>query len=126
MNKRFGFKEIRTSMGLFDFDVICIVGDYKNAGKYIRWKFEDKEFSPEKWDLGYEPRGKCFFSQGYVPVIWIPKKPRTPREIATLAHECIHAVFHLFAWASLSMTRDTEEVLCHSTAHLVNNILKNL
>ena len=40
---KFGFKEIRINMGLFDFDIICIIGDYKNINKYIQWKFEDKE-----------------------------------------------------------------------------------
>lgn len=121
-------KEIRVSMGLFDFDVVCVVGDYENACKYTAWKFEDKfveELGIES-NYGYEARGKCFFRAGYVPVIWIPAKPKTPREIATLAHECLHAVFHLFEWVALPVSRDTEEVMTHAQAHLVTNILKGL
>ena|SRR3990167_8016815 len=122
---KFNLKEIRIEMGLFDFDVVCVIGDYKNLGKYIQWKFEDDSFDPEDFDMKYECRGKCCFKKGYVPVIWIPKKPRTPREYATLAHEALHAVYHLFDWANLPMTRDTEEVMTHSMAHIINNILED-
>lgn len=69
-------------------------------------------------------RGKCFFRGGYVPIIWIPKKPRTAREHATLAHECLHVIFHLFEWANIPITRDTEEVMTHSMAYLITNAIK--
>ena len=118
-----GFKEIRIEMGVFNFSIICIIGDYKNCGKYIQWKFEDKDFNAEAWDMNYIPNGKVFFRQGYVPILWIPRKPRTTREHATLAHEALHCVYHLFEWANLSMTRDTEEVVAHSMAYIVNEVL---
>lgn len=107
-------------MGIFDFDVICVIGDHKNLENYCRWKFEQKDFSLES---EYEARGWCIYRRGYVPVIWIPRLPKTPREHATLAHECLHAVYHLFAWASIPMTRDTEEVVTHSMSHLITKIL---
>jgi len=66
---KYGFKEKRIHMGVFDFSVISIIGDYKKTEKYIRWKFDDKDFSSAKWDMEYEPRGKVFFRQGYVPVL---------------------------------------------------------
>jgi len=118
-------KEIRISMGMFDFDVICVVGNYENAVKYSAWKFEDDFVIElgESSNKNYKPRGKCFFRAGYVPVIWMPQRPKTPREIATLAHECLHAVFHLLDWAAIPATRDTEEVITHAQAHLVTNIL---
>ena len=117
-----GLKEKRVSMGLFDFEVICIVGNYKKSLEYVKWKFQDKESNLEEFDMEYWPMGKCFFRRGYVPVIWIPRKPRTKREHATFAHECLHAVFHLFEWAGLPLTRDTEEVMTHSMAHLITNL----
>lgn len=121
MKKWKGITENRINMGAFDFDVIMVIGDYKTTLAYVSWKFEDKETDLEKWDMEYIPRGKCFFRQGYVPVVWIPRKPKTAREHATLAHECLHAVFHLFEWASLPLTRDTEEVMTHAMAHLIAN-----
>lgn len=110
-------------MAVFDFDILCVIGDYKNLGKYIQWKFEDKTFDPKDFDLGYECRGKCCFKRGYVPVIWIPKFPNKPREYATLAHECLHAVMYMFEWANIPSNRSTEEVITHSMAHVINEIL---
>lgn len=124
--KKLGLQEISVHMGVFDFSVTCAVGDYKKINEYISWKFDDNNFNVESWDKGYLARGKCFFKTGYVPIIWIPRKPRTSREHATLAHECIHAVFHLFDWASIPISRDTEEVFAHSTAHLITTILNFL
>ncbi len=119
--KEFGLVEKRIPMGLFDFTVLCVIGKYDGLESYIQWKFEDKDFSLRD---DYEPRGWCIYCPGYCPVIWIPKKPRNPREYATLAHECLHAVYHLFDWAGIKMTRDTEEVVTHSMAHIINSILK--
>lgn len=126
--KSLGLKEVRTSMGMFDFDVICVVGEYFAATKFVARKFEDEFFLEiaEDSNKGYVPRGKCFYRTGYVPIIWLPGKPKSPREVATLAHECLHAVMHLFDWAAVPVTRDTEEVFAHAQAHLVTNILTKL
>lgn len=118
-----GITENMIDMGIFDFRVIVLVGDYKTACAYVNWKFKDKT-NLEEYDMNYIPRGKCFFRPGYVPVIWIPKKPKTSREHATLAHECLHAIFHLFEWASIPITRDTEEVMTHAMSHLITNAIK--
>jgi len=124
MKKWKGITEKTIHMGVFDFSVIVIIGDYTTACAYVSWKLEDKETDLKSFDVGYEPRGKCFFRQGYVPVIWIPKRPKTAREHATLAHESLHAVFHLFEWANIPLTRDTEEVMTHAMAHIITNAVK--
>lgn len=124
--KALKLQEVRVKMGMFDFDVICIAGDYDKAAEYVAWKFEEKEFDAQESNKGYEPRGKCFFRTGYVPVVWIPKKPKTAREYATLSHECLHATMHLFDWAAVPTTPHTEEVMCHAMAHLITNILEGL
>ena len=124
MKKWKGITENRVHMGVFDFAVIVVIGDYKTACAYTLWKFEDKETDLEKWDMGYESLGKCFFRRGYAPIVWIPHKPRNSREHATYAHECLHAVFHLFDWANLPLTKDTEEVMTHSMGYLIANGIK--
>ena len=116
--------EIRTNMGLFAFDVITVVGSYDDALKYTLKKFEiDEDFDN---NFGFEPRGKCFYRIGCVPIVWIPKIPRTPREIATLSHEALHAVFHLHEWAGIPVTPETEEMTCHAMAHITNDVLEKL
>jgi len=105
-------------MGMFDYGVRFCIGEYKKAVEYVAWVYKiDKEdlFKPI-----HEPRGTCFNRPGYVPIIWVEKKPETPREIATLAHECIHAISYMFDWANMPFCNETEEAFCHATAHIMN------
>lgn len=125
-SKELGLQEIYIHMGMFDFAIYCIVGEYEKALEYVAWKFENEPYDADELTRGYAPRGQCLFKRGYTPVIWIPNMPNTPREHATLAHESIHAVMHLLDWVSLSVTADTEEVLAHGTAHLVKEILSKV
>ena len=108
-------------MGTFDFDVIVLVWDYKTALAYVSCKLDDKDTDLKLYDMGNIPRGKYFSRRGYAPIIWIPRKPKTAREHATYAHECLHVTFHLFEWANIPITRDTEEVQAHALAHLITN-----
>lgn len=112
---------------MFDFSVEFYVGDYKSAVKFASKKFEDdgEAIDDNTFTKGYEPRGQTLFRRGYVPIIWIPRRPVTSREHATLAHECIHAVMHLFDWVSLDVNRETEEVFAHAVAHLIDGFMEN-
>ena len=121
--KKIGFKEVNINMGMFDYGINCAIGNHKNIDEYIRVKFDDPEWKSD--DGGYEARGKCFYRSGYMPVIWIPKYPKTTREYATLAHESLHAMFHVFRWASMPVNDSTEEVMTHGMSHIINEILKS-
>ena len=109
-------------MGVFDYTVVCIVGDYGNVEKYLQWKYEDND----KLAVQEIPRGTVFLKPGYVPVLWIPRLPKTVREFATVGHEALHCVFHLFRWAKIPIDDSTEEVVAHSTAHIINEILSSM
>lgn len=124
--KKFGFSEIIVNMGIFDFSVIVIYGNQDNVQKYVNWKFEDENFSVVESQRGYEPRGQTFFCKGYVPIIWLPRKPKSPREYGTLSHECLHSIYHLFDWADVPMDRSTEEVAAHAMGHMVTEILEKI
>lgn len=121
--KRFGLREVSVHFGMFDYSMCCVVGPYTNVEKYIEWKFEDHGFETES---PYECRGRVFYRPGYVPVLWIPRLPRTPREYGTLCHEVLHVVSHLMDWASIKFTGDTEEAYCHAVGHAVTEILSKL
>lgn len=120
--KQLGLREYWVHMGLFDFTVLVVTGESKKLNEYLAWKYEDGGFDLESLDRGYECRGRCFYKKGYVPIVWVPRKPRTAREQGTFAHECTHAVFHMFEWAGLSINRETEEVMTHSIAHLIASV----
>lgn len=125
MKTKHGLSEIRVSMGMFLYDIICVVGPFKNLEKYLRWKFENNGKMPEEW-TNSNPKGLCCYSPGYVPVIWLPEKPKTTEQHGTLAHEAFHAMYHLFDWAGMKVTRDTEEVMAHGIGHIVRTILEAL
>lgn len=110
-------------MGTFDFQVNVVWGDYESAQKYVAYKFEDEETDLTTYDKGYTPRGKCFHRTDFCPIVWVPGVPKTPREIATLAHEMFHAVCLLMDWASVPLTTSSEEVYAHAQAHLVTEAL---
>lgn len=121
--KLLGLKELRVHMGLFDYEVQFIVGDYGKAVEFCSWMLDQPEIKDaetmEELDKGFVPRGRCFYKNGYMPIIWVPRKPRNDRERGTLAHECLHAVWWIFDWAGLPAVRETEEVMCHAMAHLI-------
>lgn len=120
---RHGLKAIRVHFGTFDFSFICLAGPYVNVEKYVAWKFDDPGY---KVDCPYEPRGRVFFRQGYVPVLWIPRRPRTAREHGTLAHEVLHVVGFLMEWADITYAKNNDEIFCHAVGHAVTHILEGL
>lgn len=125
--KKLGLKEYRVEMGFFDFTVLLLTGEYMKAVEFVAWKYDEGEnfIEEHKVDNG-NVRGKCFYRHCYVPCIYIPRKPKTAREYATLGHECNHAIYRLFAWAGIPMGSDTEEVFTHAQAHLVNGFLEQM
>lgn len=124
--RRLGLTVVDVYMGTFDFTVRCMVGDYEAGMKYAAHVFEvDFEYVVDGENFGYEARGKCYFRPGYVPIIWIPRRPHTAREHATLAHEIVHSVMHLFEWAHVPVNRDTEEVFAHAVGHIANGIYES-
>jgi len=126
-SKELGLTVIDTHMGLFDYTIRCVFGERDNAEQYVAYVFEEKETDHyEGFNRGYEARGTCYFRRGYVPIVWLPRPPETPREHATFAHEVIHAVHHLFEWSATPTIRDTEEVFAHSVAHVIANVYTKL
>jgi len=124
--KRLGLKVTDTHMGMFDFSIRCVIGDHDKALEYIAHVFDDTIEEMPDGNRGYEARGICYFRTGYIPIIWLPRYPQSSREISTLAHECIHAVNHLFDWAAVPLSKDTEETFAHAVGHAVNNILEKM
>ena len=78
--KKFNLREKHIHMGAFDFSVVVVFGDYKEACKFVLWKFDDKGTNLEALDKGHIPRGECLFRRGYIPIIWLPRKPKTASE----------------------------------------------
>lgn len=121
--KRLGFQAFDVHFGMFDYSVHVIVGPFANVEKYVRWKIDDP-----KLDLsGASPRGMHFGRRGWVPVLWIPRRPRTAREHGTVAHEALHCVRFMFqTWVGMPFDYDTDEAYCHAVGFLVTSILERV
>lgn len=127
MKKRLGLKEIRIDLGMFKYTIICVVGPYDRLPKYLAWKNDisageaTRSLNPE----GYKGLTFCYDKRA-VPIVWIPKAPSEPGDVATLAHEMIHAMFFFFRWVEMPVGDDSEEVLAHGVAHCVTTVLTEL
>jgi hypothetical protein len=118
-----GLQEVVVHFGAFDYLLTCVAGPPKNVGRYIAWKFDDPGYD---CDLS-EARGRFFYRKGWAPVIWIPRKPRTPEEHGTLSHELLHALREMLVdWAGMPLNVDTDEAFCHAMGHGVRTILAGL
>jgi hypothetical protein len=118
-------QEIRVDLGMFDNGLLCVVGPYEDLPRYVAWKHESPGSASARW--ANEPKGCYVHRTGYRPVIWIPRKPRTPDEYGTLAHEALHAVRWLMQdWADIDFDHDTQEVYCHALSHCVREVLSAL
>ncbi len=122
--KRLGFRSIDVHFGTFDFTMNVIVGGSRNLREYLVWKHGTDEipsFDPDS------ARAMYFCRKGYVPVIWLPRRPRASRDFAALAHEILHVLrYMLVDWAGIPLTRDTDEAFCHAMSFAMNETLEKL
>jgi hypothetical protein len=107
--------------GTYDFGINLVLSqDEERVLRFVRWKFEDKEYSVP---LGVS-RGRVFYRCGYCPILWLPNKPRTAREYGTLCHEVFHVVCSAMGWAAIPLADSSEEAYAHLIGYLTTEILK--
>lgn len=116
-------KKYLLSAGTYDFTYYLVIGkDCENIIKFVRFKFDDKDF-----EYHFQSRGAFFGRFNLVPILWLPQKPKTPREYATLAHECLHLVnYMLIRWAEMSHNLDSEEAFAHQLSKCMTDCLEKL
>lgn len=68
-----------------------------------------------------ERRGATYYHPRCHPVIVIKRKPKTPTEIGTLAHEAVHAVTNIFEKID---ERSWDEIYASSVGAIVREVLK--
>ena len=126
LRKKLRLTEYRLNMGMMNYTVLLVVGEFKSALEYAAWKFDDPRLIEEQQNDEFVALGKCWCREGYVPIVWVKRKPKTNRELATLSHECGHAIFRMFEWAGMNINGETEEAFLHAQAHLVNGFLEQM
>lgn len=106
-------------MGMFDYTIRIVFGSQRTAVEYVQWLYEDDGVVVQ-----HQRRGFCAYREGFIPVIWLPRRPRTAIEHGTLAHEAMHAVAHMTRWAGIPINESTDEVYCHAIGHVVRRVLE--
>lgn len=110
-------KEIKIPILNNEYSVIVCWGDNKAVKRTVnRWHQGCADLMSGLEDR----RGVCFYKHGHHPIIALPRFPKTPTEIGTLAHESVHAINHIFDSVS-EQTRD--EVFAHSVGAVVRTVL---
>lgn len=71
-------------------------------------------------------RGVTYRRHDCHPLIVLPRSPKTPQEIGTLAHEATHAILDIYDKVGEDNIAHTEEVFCHSVGAVVREVLKKL
>ena len=100
-----------------EYKVIVSWGDLKYTKNLMRiWGYKDPA---EQKDLDNR-RGVCFYNKECVPVIVLPRFPKTAEEIGTLAHEAFHAINNIFEKLDEPIH---DEVFAHSIGAVVRQVL---
>jgi len=116
-------KKYKLEAGTYDFGYYLVTSpDQKKVGKFIRDHFDDPS-----WDdpLEGERRGALYTRFNYKPILWIANIPKTPREYAILAHECLHlTIYILIRWAGMKLTyNESEEAFTHLLSKIMTDTL---
>lgn len=119
---RYGLREIKIDFRPYEYVATCIVGPWAGVERYARRHFRD----PNRAVHHREPEGYTMFDVGtdYGTLVWLPRKPRTPRDYGIVTHECLHLVRHLFDWVDMQLNEHSEEAYCHALEYAVATILK--
>lgn len=114
-------REIKVEWDTFNFKIYCVIGPHHLLPAYVRKRHRRVyRYRPEA-DL----RGLYF---PHLPlkggILWLPKKPRTPKELGALAHEVSHAVVDMHSKRGINLDRINDEPFCYSIQHGITTILE--
>lgn len=112
-------EKVYVDMGFIDLDAVIVFGNRPALERYVRKVFGDNTISIKMTNTRL---GETFMLDGYVPIIWMPRRPRTKREHGTLAHEAVHAVSYMFRYLETPITEDTEEIFCKAVGRIVSAV----
>lgn len=98
-----------------EYAVIVMFGDLKTLKKCMRyWDYPPKAILLA--EEGIKGRGACFWANGCHPLIYMRRKPKTPEEWGTLAHESVHAIEHVLDSIG---EEPRNEIMAHSAGAIV-------
>lgn len=114
------YQHFQMDSGTYMYPINVIVGnDFKKCAKFANFKHECTDYVIEDFDC----KGCVFTRDGYAPILWMPRKPKTNEEYGTLNHEIFHIVYRVMSWAHIPLTESSEEAFCHQIKYLTQQFL---
>ena len=122
LERKFGLVILTVHFGVFSHELMVALGAAESFEKFARWEYDDPDYvGPE------HARGSFSHRDGRIPVIWLPRYPRTPDDHGTMTHEVFHAVSHILRdWAQMENNMHTEEAFAHAMGFCVTEILSKM
>lgn len=99
-------------------NILFCIGDAEQTIKYIKESYNIKvTISHEK------NAGKCWEIPSYGIIIWLDKFSKTPKNIAILAHECLHASLFILN-DKIDYTSSHSEALNYHVEFIIRKFLE--
>lgn len=121
--------ELVVDFGMFDFECAVVMGPRTYLALYLSNNF-DRSVSDMQEIVDEHITSKAtvfkFVAGGHAPVVWLPGHPKTPGEIAALAHEAFHVVCHMLQHFDTELAAASEETYAHAISHMVDEVLTRL
>lgn len=113
-------KEIVVPILNNEYKVIVCFGGYPEVKRVLkRWNY-NRELTTMEFE---NRRGICFYEHSCHPVIAMPRRPKTPEEIGTLAHESCHAIEDIMGKIKQPLG---DEIFAHSVGAVVRTVLSHI
>jgi len=119
VHKKLGLMEYRYRPGVYNYTVIIIVGKEESVPAFIKGMRDVVVDVPDA-------KGICYVFDKYAPILWIPRNPKTPEELGTLAHEVVHIMSHFSVWIGTKINPETDELFAHFTSYLISQFLTDI
>ena len=109
------YKELTASILNDEYCVHILLGDAGKAHRVLSKRYPDM-FGVETLKSG---RGYSFTYAETDPSIWTGLEPGDPHFYATLSHEAVHAIDHIF---SMIQEKEAPEIYAHSVAAVIAKV----
>lgn len=108
---------------IFPSNVYLYCGKLKKFKKQLKKKFPDIDFS----FIQNSYNGFCINpNEGQTIIIWLPKKPKTIKELSFLNHEILHCVYYILERIEVNLDLNSEEVYAYLTDFISHQCYEKL
>lgn len=119
---RFGFEEISIPLAIYDASFTCIFGAPDKLMPFL-----DRRLGRANWTMpDATHRGMTYTWHGKAPVVWMPRRPRSPAEIGVLAHEIVHILTAILVEKGLKLSDSSEEAFAYAMSFCMRSVLERV